>query len=134
ESHLHAIADVLGIGLDVDQIGAHLGAVAVDDGSDEWGRNAGCGKSDDGEGPHGAFARHRDRPEFRRKTTGAGVTPIEKSGAAVFAFLRDEVRIAVVEHQIVDQGDLARHNTSVVSSVDRSQFGSTTDAEYQDQL
>jgi hypothetical protein len=46
--------------------------------------------------------------------------------------LRDEVWIAVVEHQIVDQWDLARHDASVVCAVDPSEFGSAAEAEYQD--
>jgi hypothetical protein len=42
--------------------------------------------------------------------------------------------IAVVEHQIVDQWDLARHNTSVVCTLDRSECGPTIDPEYQDRV
>jgi hypothetical protein len=52
----------------------------------------------------------------------------------VRALLRDEVRVSVIEHQIVDYRDLTRHKASIVCTVDRSQFGSATDAEYQDQI
>jgi hypothetical protein len=41
------------------------------------------------------------------------------------------VGIAVIEHQIVDQWDLTRHNTSVVCTVDRSECDRTTVPEYQ---
>jgi hypothetical protein len=44
------------------------------------------------------------------------------------------VWVAVVEHQIVDQWDLARHDTSVVCTLDRSESDSAADAEYQDRM
>ena len=44
--------DVLGVGLDVDEVAAHAGAVAVDDGRHERHRHAGRGEGDDRERPH----------------------------------------------------------------------------------
>src|ERR1700735_5198921 len=132
QPHFHPVTNVLRIGFDIDKIGAHLGAVAVDHRRDERGGNAGCGKRDDGERSQRALGRNGNGCEFGRETTGARIAPIEESGAAVCAFLRDEVGIAVIEHQIVDQWDLTRHNTSVVCTVDRSECGPITDPEYQD--
>src|SRR5438105_1399762 len=56
---LHAQRDVLGIGLDVDDVGPHAGALAVDDGGHERDRNAGSGVGDDRERPD--FAARGDR-------------------------------------------------------------------------
>src|SRR5437588_248397 len=58
QPHFHAVADVLGIRIDVDQIGADLGAVAVDDGGHEWSGDAGRGEGHDGERPNRALGGH----------------------------------------------------------------------------
>src|SRR5580693_5283049 len=71
QPHFHPVADVLRVGLDIDQIGTHLGAVAVDYRRDERGGNAGCGKCDDGERPQCALGRDRNARKFGGETTGA---------------------------------------------------------------
>ena len=49
------------------------------------------------------------RLELGREAAGTRVAAVEVPGAAVGAFLGDQVRLAVVEHQIVDQWDLRGH-------------------------
>ena len=56
---------VLGVGLDVDDVAPHAGAVAVDDRGHERHRDAGRGERHDGEGPHLALGGDLDRARSR---------------------------------------------------------------------
>src|ERR1700712_3292772 len=88
EPNLHAIADVLGIRLDVDEVGPHPGTVrAVDHGSNERGRDPRRGEGDDRERAHGALGRDRNGGELGREATGARVAPVEEPSLAIGAFL-----------------------------------------------
>src|SRR6202022_1233692 len=109
EPPFHSVMAVLGMGLDVDEVGADSGAVTVDHGRHKWSGDARRRERDDRERPHCALGRDRDGGELGGEAVGAGVTPAEEASTAVSAFLGDQVRFGVVEHQIVDQWYLRGH-------------------------
>src|SRR5271166_6606080 len=83
QPHLHPVADVFRIGLDVDQVGPHLGAVAVDHGCHERGGDARCGEGDDRERPYRPLGRNRDGGEAGREARGASISSVEEPCTAV---------------------------------------------------
>ena len=113
------VRDVLGVGVDVAQVAAHARAVAVDDARHERHLDAGRGEGHDGERPQ--FARRSaidDLAEVGGEARGAGVAAVEEACAARRALVGDEVGIAVVEHEVVDERDAGgglSHAPTVVS-------------------
>src|SRR5215471_5694227 len=113
ELDLHAQRDVLGIGLDPDEVAPHAGAVAVDDRGDEGHRDAGGGHRHDGERPDLALGGDGHRAEVLPAARRTGVAAIEEPGTAGGALVRLQVRV-VAQHQVVDQGYLSSHALSVL--------------------
>src|SRR5215208_1372105 len=101
ESYLHPVVDMFRVGLDIDEVGPHLSAVAVHHGSDERDADPRCGERDDRERPHRSFGRDRDGLEFGGEAAGACIPPVEEPRTAVGAFPRDQVRFTVVKNQVV---------------------------------
>ncbi len=104
---LHAQRHVLGIGRDVDQVGPHAGASAVDQGGHVGDRNPGAAKL--------TMVKARTSPSVGMSTgrtrsgrSGTGVAPVEEPGAAGGALVGHQVGL-VAEHQVVDQRDLLGH-------------------------
>jgi hypothetical protein len=100
---------VLGVGVDVDDVGPHAGATAVDHAGHERHRDAGRRERHDGVGAQHAVGWDVDRAELGAAAARAGVATVEEVGAAVRALVGDEVGRAVVEHEVVDDRDLGRH-------------------------
>jgi hypothetical protein len=81
EADLHAERDVLGVGLGVDDVAPHAGAVAVDDGRNVGGHARHEGR-DDREGSDLAFGGDGHLAELTAAARCAGVAAIEEAGTA----------------------------------------------------
>src|SRR5580704_14092492 len=82
QAHLHARGHVLGVGGHVDEVPPHARALAVDHRRHVRHRDARGGEGDDGERPHLAGGRDVRRLELGVPARGAGVAPVEETGAA----------------------------------------------------
>src|SRR4051812_20195905 len=107
EPQLHAQRHVLGIRRAVDDVAADAGAVAVDNTGDERHFDTWSRKRDDRERTQLALRRDRHRLEVVGEATGAGIAPIEEPGPATGALVSNEMRIAVVQHEVVDKRNLS---------------------------
>src|SRR5690606_29966552 len=92
QPHLHPGADVLGVRFDVDEVGAHMGAVAVHHGRHERDGNPGRGERHDGERTDHALGGDRHGGEVGAEAPRAGVAPVEESCAALGALVGDQFR------------------------------------------
>src|SRR6056297_732476 len=108
EPDAHAGVHMVGVGLDVAEVAAHAGAVAVDHARHERHLHARCGERPDRERAQHTLGGDLDAPEIGAETRRARVASVEEEGAAVGALVGHQVGITVVEDQVVDDRDPRR--------------------------
>src|SRR4029079_7484870 len=106
---LHSDVNVFGVGLDVDDVGAHARSLAVDQAGDVRDRDPGRRERHDREGAQLAGRRARHLAKLGCEAIRAGIPAVEVARAARGALVRHELRLGL-ERQVLDQRDLLCHS------------------------